>query len=187
MFIHTISTLVGSVWYATIVYLTLVCYTAVFSVVPRPAAPPGGAPRHYKRLCSRLISVLPLLVLVGEMRLWTAPIWLLGTIITTSFRFQLSRTQIPRASWSVGDHPLTKEPEDSKYEIAFPAPLSLVILRWWKRDPRKGNVIINVGLSYIIPENLLKFFPKFPPSKALKFFLEMSKILQKLSKIPENS
>ena len=49
-------------------------------------------------------------------------------MITTSFRFQLSRTQIPRAPWSVGDHPLTKEPEDSKYEIAFPAPLSLVIL-----------------------------------------------------------
>ena len=87
----------------------------------------------------------------------------------------------------VGGHPLTKEPEDSKYEIAFPEPLSLVILRWWKRDPRKGNVIINVGLSHIIPENRLKFFPKFPPPKALKFFLEMSKILQKLSKIPENS
>ena len=120
------------------------------------------------------------------MRLWTAPIWLLGTIITTSFRFQLSRTQIPRASWSVGDHPLTKEPEDSKYDIAFPAPLSLVILRWWKRDPRKGNVIINVGLSYIIPENRLKFFPKFPPPKALKFFLEMSKILQKFRKILKN-
>ena len=43
MFIHTISTLVGSVWYATIVYLTLVCYTAVFSVVTQ-RSPPGG--RH---------------------------------------------------------------------------------------------------------------------------------------------
>ena len=100
---------------------------------------------------------------------WTALIWLLGTIITTSFRFQLSRTQIPRALWSVGDHPLTKEPEDSKYEIAFPAPLSLVILEWWKRDPIKGNVIISVRLNYIIPVELSKVLSGISLQKAIKF------------------
>ena len=42
-------------------------------------------------------------------------------------------------------------------------------------------------LSYIIPEKLSKnYFWNFP-KKSSKILLEMSKILQKLSKIPENS
>ena len=44
----------------------------------------------------------------------------------------------------------------------------------------------NVRLSYIIPENLSKILSEFP-AKTSKILLEMSKILQKLSKITENS
>ena len=42
-------------------------------------------------------------------------------------------------------------------------------------------------LSYIIPETWPKILSRSSRKKALKFFLEMSKILQKLSKISENS
>ena len=48
----------------------------------------------------------------------------------------------------------------------------------------KNNFLIR--LSYIIPEKLYKILSGFSQKKALNFFLETSKILQKLRKILKN-
>ena len=60
----------------------------------------------------------------------------------------------------------------------------------WNPDPTEKESVMQLPgtrLSYIIPETWPKILSRSSRKKALKFFLEMSKILQKLSKISENS